>query len=125
MIAVLKHLGSVGSRHSCVDRSGVSHPSELYRVSNRTQVSIDDKGRPLAQLRRVGERRPKFFRRVAQFADKDERPLGFIWSILFYLRPVGRTRRVWLEIGHLRVSVTIFPNDKGFKLIISQIMSAQ
>src|SRR5256884_9125015 len=52
-IAVLKHLGSIGSRDSCFLRRGRSHPRELH-CSNRTQVPIDLKGRPLAQMRRVG-----------------------------------------------------------------------
>src|SRR5215470_8518376 len=37
-IVVLKHPGSVGSRHSCFDRRGRSHPGELYRGSNCTHV---------------------------------------------------------------------------------------
>src|SRR5438552_10823330 len=52
-IAVLKHLGSLRSCHSCFDRRGRSHPGELHR-SNRIQAPIDLKGRPLAQMCRVG-----------------------------------------------------------------------
>jgi hypothetical protein len=96
-IVVLKHLWSVGSRHSCFERCGRSHPGELHR-SNRTQVPIGLKGRPLAQMHRVGKRLPDFFRRVTQFSDENERPL---LSVLSYLRPAGRTRCVLLAIDHL------------------------
>ena len=53
---VLKHLGSVGSRHCCFGnvRRGRSHRGELHRGSNRTQVAIGIEGSPLAQMRRVG-----------------------------------------------------------------------
>src|SRR5712664_1430897 len=51
-----------------------------------------------AHPRWVGERLPDFFRRVAQFSDENERPL---LSVLSYLRPAGRTRRVLLAIDHL------------------------
>ena len=104
---VLKHLGSVGSRHSCFGnvRRGRSHPGELHRGSNRTQAPIGLKGRPLAQMRRVGKRLPDFFRRVAQFSDENERPL---LSVLSYLRPAGRTRCVLLAIGHLLLLVFLF-----------------
>src|SRR6266850_1313822 len=93
-IVVLKHLRSVGSRHSCFQRRGRSHPGELHR-SNRTQARIDVEGRPLAQMRRVGKRLPDFFRRVAQFSDENERPL---LSVLSYLRPACRTRYVLLAL---------------------------
>src|SRR5713226_2111474 len=86
-IFVLKHLGSVGSRHSCFQRRGRSHPGEIHR-SNRTQAPIDNEGSPLAQMRRVGKRLPNSFRRMAEFSDEDERPL---LPILSYLRPAGRT----------------------------------
>ena len=66
-----------------------SHPGELHRGSNRAQAPIDLKGSPLAQMRRVGKRLPDFFRRVAQIADENERPL---LSVLSYLRAAGRTR---------------------------------
>jgi len=95
-IVVLQYLGSVGSRHSCFQRRGRSHPGEPHR-SNRTQAPIDLKWRPLAQMRRVGKRLPDFFRRVAQFSDENERSL---LSVLSYLRPAGRTRCVLLAIGH-------------------------
>jgi hypothetical protein len=49
----------------------------------------------------VGERLPNFFRRVAQFADENERPLVFIGLCLLYLRPMSRTRCVVIAIGHL------------------------
>src|SRR5262245_5023075 len=49
-------------------------------------------------MRRVGKRLPDFFRRVAQFSDKNERPL---FSVLSHLRPAGRARCVLLAIGHL------------------------
>src|SRR5260370_34105219 len=52
-IVVLKHLGSVSSRHSCFDRRGRSHPGKLHR-SSRTQAPIDFKGSPLVQMRWVG-----------------------------------------------------------------------
>src|SRR5216683_3429099 len=102
-IAVLKHCGSVGSRHSCFERRGRSDPGEIHRASNRTQAPIDYKGSPLAQLRRVGKRLPDFFRRVAQFSDENERPLVFtvLSPVLLYPRPAGRTRCILLEIGHL------------------------
>src|SRR5882762_3535898 len=93
-IVVFKHLGSVGARHSCFERRGRSHPGELHR-SNRTQVPIDLKGRPLAQMRRVGKRLPDFFRRVAQFSEENERPL---LSVLSYLRPACRTLYVLLAL---------------------------
>src|SRR2546421_4116554 len=48
-IVVLEHLGSVGSRHSCFQRRGRSHPGELHR-SNRTQAPIDVEGSPFAQM---------------------------------------------------------------------------
>ncbi len=60
-IAVLQHLGSVGSSHSCFRNLRHSRPGELHR-SNRTQASIHLEGSPLAQMRRVGERLPDFFR---------------------------------------------------------------
>src|SRR5258708_25641050 len=54
-------------------------------------------GGSLAQLRRVGERLPDFFRRVAQFSDENERPR---LPVLLYLRPAGRTWCVLLPNGH-------------------------
>src|SRR6202047_4306284 len=109
VIAVFKHLGSVSSRHSSFDRRGRSHPGQFHR-SNRTQVRVGHKGRPLAQMRRVGERLPDFFRRVAQFSDENERPLIFVvlYPILSYLRPVGRTRCVLLAIGHLLLLASVW-----------------
>src|SRR5439155_13940428 len=97
---VLERLGCVGSRHSCFGnvRRGRSHRGELHRASNRTQAPIGVEGRPLAQLRRVGERLPDSFRRVAQFSDENERPL---LSVLSYLRPARGTRCVLRAIGHL------------------------
>src|SRR6266436_1794634 len=97
---VLKHLGSVGSRHCCFGnlRLGRSHRGELHRGSNRAQAPIDVERRPLAQMRWVGKRLPDFFRRVGQFSDENERPLLAVFS---YLRPPGGTRCVLLEIGHL------------------------
>src|SRR5580704_13884162 len=96
-IVVLKHLGSVGSRHSCFQRRGRSHPRELHR-SNRTQAPLGVEGRPLAQMRWVGKRLPDFLRRVAQLSGQNERPL---FSVLSYLRRAGRTRCVLLAIAHL------------------------
>src|SRR3984893_17550824 len=63
---VLKHLGSVGSRHLCFgnERRGRAHPGEPYRGSRPNQAPIGFKGSPLAQMRRVGKRLPDFFRRV-------------------------------------------------------------
>src|SRR5438270_6257340 len=97
---VLKHLGSVGSRHCCFGnlRRGRSHGGELHRGSKRTQAPIGFKGSPLAQMRRVGKRLPDFFRRVAQLSDENESPL---LSVLSYLRSAGRTRCILLAIGHL------------------------
>src|SRR5215469_2049715 len=108
-IVVLKQLGSVGARHNCFERCGRSRPGELYR-SNRIEAPIDRKGRPLAQMRRVGKRLPDFFRRVAQFSDENERPL---LSVLAYLRPAGRTRCVLLAIGHLLLLVLLFVRVDG------------
>ncbi len=95
-----KHRGGVGSRHSCFGHMwlGRSHSDELHGSSNRPQALIGFEGRPLAQKRRVGERLPDFLRRVAQFSDEDER---LLISVLLYLCPAGRTRRVLLAIGHL------------------------
>jgi len=104
---VLKHIGSVGSRHRCFQWRGRSHPGELYG-SNRTKVPIGLKGRPLAQVRRVGKRLPDFFRRVAQFSDENERPLVFLYPILDYLRPAGRTWCVLPVIGHLLLHGFLF-----------------
>jgi hypothetical protein len=47
-------------------------------------------------MRRIGYRLPDFFRRVAQMADQNERPLI---AFLSYLRPAGRTWFVLREIG--------------------------
>src|SRR6266699_3622012 len=104
---VLKRVGSVGSPHfgfGNVQR-GRSHRGELHRGSNRTQAPIGVEGRPLAQLRRVGERLPDFCRRVVPFADENERPL---LSLLSYLRPAGRTRCILLAIGHRLLLVYSF-----------------
>src|SRR5204863_8753348 len=104
---VLERLGSVGSPHfgfGNVQR-GRSHRGELHRGSNRTQAPTGVEGRPLAQLRRVGERLPDLFRRVAQFSDENERPL---LSVLSYLRPAGRTRCVLLASGH-RLHLVFLP----------------
>src|SRR5437763_3062641 len=97
---ILQHLGRVGSRHGCFGnmRRGRAHRGELHRGSNRTEASIGVEGRPLAQLRRVGERLPYFCRRVPEVSDENERPL---LSVLSYLGPAGRTRCVVLAIGHL------------------------
>src|SRR5258708_10925618 len=73
-IAVLKYVRSLGPRHSGFQRRGRSHPGELHSVSSRTQAPVGYKGSPLAQLRGVGKRLPDFFRRVAQFADKNDGP---------------------------------------------------
>src|SRR5947209_7744837 len=101
VIAVLEHLESVGSRHFCFHRSGRTHPREVHG-SDGTQASIDIKGRPLAQMRRIGERLPHLFRRVTQLSAKNERPLV---SILSYLRLARGTRCVLLGIGHLLLLV--------------------
>ena len=80
---IFKRLGSVGSRHRCFgnERRGRSHRGEFNRASNRTQVPLGVKGRPLAQMLRVGQRLPNFFRRVAQFTDEDKRPLLTVFCI--------------------------------------------
>lgn len=101
-IVVLKQLGSVGSRHCCWQRRGRSHPGEIQLGSNRTQAPIGYEGSLLAQMRRVGERLPDFFRRVAQFSDQNESPL---LSVLSCLRPAGRARCVRLAIDHLLLLV--------------------
>src|SRR5437773_3853479 len=97
---VLEHLGSVGSRHCGFGhvQRGRSHRGELHRGSNRTEAPIGVEGRPLAQLRWVGQRLPDFFWRVTQLSDENERPL---LSVLSHLRPAGRTRCVLLAIDHL------------------------
>src|SRR6266850_6944718 len=104
---VLEHLGSVGSRHLGFGhvRRGRSHRGELHRASNRPQAPIGVEGRPLAELRRIGERLPDFLRRLAQFPDENERPL---LSVLSYLRPAGRTRRVLFASDHLLLLVFFF-----------------
>src|SRR5690349_2236166 len=97
---VLKQLRSLRSHHfgfGHVQR-GRSHRGELHRGSNRTETPIGVEGRPLAQLRWVGERLPDFCRRVAQFSDENERPL---LSVLSHLHPAGWTRCVLLANGHL------------------------
>src|SRR5581483_292534 len=71
-VSVLEHLGSVGSRHPCFNRRRRSHPGELYGGSGRVQIPSGVKGRPLAEMRRVGERLPDSFRRVAQFSRENE-----------------------------------------------------
>ncbi len=101
-IAVLKQLGGVGSCHCRFERLRRSHPGEIYGSSHRTQAPIHHKGSPLAQMRRVGKRLPDFFRRVAQFSDENERPLG---SVLLYLSPAGGTWCVMLAIAHLLLLV--------------------
>src|SRR5438876_9664423 len=53
-IAVLKHLGSVGSRHRCYLRPARSQPGEIHRGSDGSQAPIGYEGSPLAQMRRVG-----------------------------------------------------------------------
>src|ERR1700693_4693846 len=85
---VLKHLGSLGSRHFRFGnrRRGRSHRGELHRLSNCAQAPIGFKRSPLAQMRWIGKRLPDFFRRVAQFSDENERPF---LSVLLYLRPAG------------------------------------
>src|SRR6266567_1380157 len=104
-IAVLKHLGSVGSRHRCYLRPARSHPGEIHQGSDRSQAPIDHKGRPLAYMRRIGKCQPDFFRRVAQLSDENERPL---FAVLSYLRPAGGTRCVLLASGHLLLLVSFF-----------------
>src|SRR5579863_418274 len=52
-ITVLQHPRSVGSRHCCFERRGISHPGEIHRGPNRTQVPIHYEGSPLAQMRRL------------------------------------------------------------------------
>ncbi len=82
--------------------SGRSHRGELHRSPSPTQVPIGLEGRPLAQMRRVGQSLPHHRRRMTELSDQDERPL---LSVLLYLRPVGRTRCVLLAIGHLLLLV--------------------
>src|SRR5439155_12906369 len=103
-IAVLEHLGSVGSRHRCYLRPARSHPCEIHRGSGRGQAPIGLKGRPLAYMRRIGKRLPDFFRRVAQLSDENERPF---FAVLSYLRPAGGTRCVLLASGHLLLLVSL------------------
>jgi hypothetical protein len=56
-------------------------------------------------MRRIGERLPDFFRRMAQLSDQNERPL---LSVLSYLRPAGRTRFILLAAGHFFLHVFLF-----------------
>jgi hypothetical protein len=97
---VLKQLRSIGSCHDGLGNllRGRSYCGEFYFGSNVAQIAIGLKGRPLAQLRRVGQCLPDFLRRVAQFSDQNERPLR---SVLPYLRPAGGTRFVRVAIFHL------------------------
>ena len=86
---VLKHLWSLCSCHCRLGNllRGRSDRGELQCDSSRTQVGIGFKRSPLAQIRRVGERLPYFFRRVTQYLNENERP---VFSVLFYLRSAGR-----------------------------------
>src|SRR5882672_2582835 len=97
---VRKQPGSISLRHGRFGnmRRGRSHRGELHRGSNRAQASIGVEGRPLAELRRVGERLPDFFRRLPQFSDENERPL---FSVLLNLCPAGGTWCEVLAIDHL------------------------
>ncbi len=81
---VLEHFGSVGSRHCGFGhvQRGRSHRGELHRASNRSQAPVGVEGRPLAQLRGVGDRLPDFLRRVTQLSDENERP---VLSVLSHL----------------------------------------
>src|SRR5258706_1005752 len=109
---VLKNLGRVGSRHCSFGnvRRRCSHRGELHRGSSRTQAPIGVEGRPLAQMRRVGERLPDFFRRVAQFSDENERPLVFtvLSPVLSYLRTACGTWCVLRAVGHYLLLVFFF-----------------
>ena len=58
-----------------------------------------------AQLRRIGERLPDLFRRVAEFSDENERPL---LSVPLHLCPAGRTWCVLLASGHFLLLVFVF-----------------
>jgi hypothetical protein len=61
-------------------------------------------------MRGVGKRLPDFSRRVAQFADENERPLVFVvlYPVLSYLRPAGGTRCVLLAIGYVLLFLFVF-----------------
>src|SRR5438105_7653974 len=109
---VLKHLGSVDSRHCYFGnlRRGRCHPRELHLVSNRTQAPIGVEGRPLAQMCRFGKRPPHFFRFVAQLSHENERPH---LSVLFYLRPAGRAWCVLLAIAHFALLVFLVVRVDG------------
>src|SRR5207302_4270268 len=128
-IAVLKQLGSIGSCHSSFGNLRRSHPGELHRSSNRTQVPIGFEGCPLAQMRRIGNRLPDLFRCVTQFSDENERPL--LLSVLSYLRSAGRTWHVLLAIAHLlllasawniKVLTTWLPMRQVDLLLVSLLM---
>src|SRR5690242_13770585 len=95
---VLEQVGSVGSLYGGFRDAGRPHGAEFYRASSNSQAPIGVKGSPLAQMRRVSQRLPDFFRRVAQLSDQNERPL---LSIFLYPRSHGRTGYVLLAIGHL------------------------
>ena len=72
--------------------------------SSLTQAPISVEWRPLAQLRRVGQRLPDFFRWVAQFSDENERP---VFSLLSHLG-AGGTRCVVIASGHVFLLVFLF-----------------
>src|SRR5262249_8806114 len=108
---VLERPGRFGSYHFGFGhvRRGRTHGGELHRGSGRPKVPVGVEGRPLAQLRRVGERLPDFFRRVAQFPDENQRPP---LSVPVYLRPAGWTRCVPLASDHRVLLVFFFVREE-------------
>jgi hypothetical protein len=55
-VAELKQLGSVGLRYPGFGCRASSYPGELHRGPDRSQVPIGVEGRPLAQMRWIGNR---------------------------------------------------------------------
>src|SRR5215472_969630 len=107
---ILKRLGCVRPRHDglgdmwprCSDRG------ELHSVSNCTQALIGVKRSPLAQMHRVRQCPPDFFRRVAQLSDENECPV--LSFFLAHLRPAGWPRDVLCVTSHLLLrSVSALP----------------
>src|SRR5579875_593291 len=95
-VTVLKHRGNIGLRHRSCLQPACSRPGEIHSGSGLGEALIGLKGRPFAQLCRISECLPDFFRRVAQFPDENKRPLLSVFS---YLRSAGRAGRVLLAIG--------------------------
>src|ERR1700745_2715675 len=101
---VFKNVGRVGSRHGGFGNAQCrrSYGRELHRGSDCAEVPIGVEGSPLAEMHRVRQRLPDFFRSVAQLADENEFPLflAVLQPLLLDVRSAGWTRRVLLAIDH-------------------------